>query len=179
MNLWNPWDDMLSLREAMNRLVEDSYVRPVAGGTRGNLALDLFEDADNIEVTAALPGMNPEDVEITIQGVVLMIKGQQKQEQERKRGNYHLRERRIGSFYRAVQLPTLVQSDKAEAEFRNGVLYLTLPKAEETKPKTIPVRNVPVQGQIGQGSNGHQTGHPQQTIEGESRPATPAHQSNR
>ena len=180
MNLWNPWDDMLSLREAMNRLVEDSYVRPVSGGTRGNLALDLFEDADNIEVTATLPGMNPEDVEITIQGDVLMIKGQHKQEQERKQGNYHLRERRTGSFYRAVQLPTLVQTDKAQAEFRNGVLHLTLPKAEETKPKTIPVRNVPVQGQIGQGSNGqNQNGHQQQTIEGEARAAVPANEQTR
>ena len=116
MNLWSPWDDMLSLREAMNRLVEDSYVRPMAGGTRGNLALDLFEDVDNIEVTAALPGMNPEDVEITIQGDVLVIKGQHKQEQERKQGNYHLRERRTGSFYRAVQLPTLVQQIQTSAQ---------------------------------------------------------------
>ncbi len=180
VNIWNPWDDMLSLREAMNRLVEDSYVRPAVGGTRGNLALDVFEDADTIEVTATLPGINPEDVEITLQGDVLVIKGQQEQEQARKQGNYHLRERRTGSFYRAVQLPTLVQSDKADAEFRNGVLHLTLPKAEETKPKTIPVRNIPVQGQIGQGAtgqNGHQPGQPA-TIEGAARPATATAEQN-
>src|SRR4051812_29977527 len=104
MNVWNPWDDMLSLREAMNRLLEDSYVRPIPGSpTRGNLALDLFEDGDNIEVTATLPGLNPEDVDITVQGDMLMIKGQHKQEQERKQGNYHLRERRSGTYYRAVQ----------------------------------------------------------------------------
>ena len=151
MNIWNPWDDMLSLREAMNRLVEESYVRPAQGiATRGNLALDLFEDGDNVEVTATLPGINPEDVEITVQGDVLMIKGQHKQEQERKQGNYHLRERRTGSFYRAVQLPCLVQPDKAQADFNNGVLHLTLPKAEEVKPKTIPVRIG--QGQLNQGA---------------------------
>jgi HSP20 family protein len=159
---------MLSLREAMNQLLEDSYIRPAPGGTRGNLALDIFEDANNVEVTATLPGMNPEDVAITVQGDVLMIKGQHKQEQERKQGNYHLRECRTGSFYRAVQLPCAVQPDKAQAEFRNGVLHLTLPKAEETKPRIIPIRGV--QAQMGQAPGA-------QTIEGESRPVTTATQS--
>jgi HSP20 family protein len=173
MNVWNPWDDMMSLREAMNRLLEDSYVRPVQGAaiaTRGNLALDLFEDGDNVEVTATLPGMDPDDVEITVQGDVLVIKGQHKQEQERKQGNYHLRERRVGSFYRAVQLPTAVQPDKAQVDFRNGVLHLTLPKAEETKPKTIRVGNTP--SRLGQGETQRM-----QTVEGE-RVATPAGNTN-
>lgn len=170
MNVWNPWDDMLSLREAMNRLLEDSYVRPVQGtgiATQGNLALDMFEDGDNVEVSATLPGMNPEDVEITVQGDVLLIKGRHKQEQERKQGSYHLRERRVGSFYRAVQLPCPVQPDKAQAEFRNGVLHLTLPKAEETKPKTIRIGGS-TPGRLGEGETQRM-----QTVEGE-RVATPA-----
>ena len=165
INVWNPWDDMLSLREAMNNLFEESYVRPVQGSpTRGNLALDIFEDGENVDVTATLPGLNPEDVDITVQGDVLLIKGQHKQEQERKQGNYHLRERRTGSYYRAVQLPCLVQSDKAQAEFRNGVLHLTLPKAEAVKPKTI---------RITTGQSRLNAGQPQpaQTIEGEAQPA--------
>jgi HSP20 family protein len=171
-NIWNPWDEMMSLREAMNRLVEESYVRPVTGSaTRNTLALDLFEDGDNVEVTATLPGLNPEDVDITVQGDVLTIKGEHKQTQERKQGNYHLRERRVGTFYRAVQLPCPVQPDKAQAEFRNGVLHLTLPKAEETKPKQIRVRGS--QGQLGEGETPRT-----QTVEGEARVATPAGSSN-
>ena len=172
MNVWNPWDDMMSLREAMNHLLEDSYVRPVAGtATRGNLALDLFEDGDNMEVTATLPGMNPEDVEIIVQGDVLTIKGEHKQQQERKQGNYHLRERRVGAFYRAIQLPCPVQPDKAQAEFRNGVLYLTLPKAEETKPKTIRIGGS-TQSRLGAGETQRM-----QTVEG-ARVATPAGNHN-
>ena len=164
INIWSPWDDMMSLREAMNQLVEESVVRPGQhGGFRGNLALDMFEDADNVEVTATLPGMSPDDVQITVQGDVLVIKGEHKQEQERKQGSYHLRERRVGTFYRAVQLPTLVQAEKATAEFRNGVLYLTLPKAEQMKPKAIAVR--------AGGSQAAPNGTRPQMIEGESHPA--------
>jgi HSP20 family protein len=141
---WDPWGEMLSLREAMNRLLEDSYVRPVGGNavqSSGNLALDIWQDQDSIEVTAALPGLKPEDVDITIQGDVLLIRAEQKQQTERKQGNYLVRERRSGSFSRAVQLPVMVDADKANAEFQNGVLHLTLPKAESVKPRSIRVQN--------------------------------------
>src|SRR4051794_17797434 len=124
MTRWDPWGEMLSLREAMNRLLEDSFVRPATGATStagGNLALDVWQDKDKIEVSAALPGMKPEDVEITVQGDVLIIRGEQKQQGERKEGNYLMRERRVGSFYRAIQLPVLVEADKAQADFRDGM----------------------------------------------------------
>jgi HSP20 family protein len=141
MQRWDPWADMLSLREAMGRLLEDSYVRPgVGGGTMaGSMALDVYEDADNIEVDASLPGMRPEDVDITVQGDTLVIKGQRKGSAERKQGNYLMREHRSGQFYRAIQLPVQVDADQARANFENGILHLTLPKAASTRPRTIPV----------------------------------------
>lgn len=138
MQRWDPWAEMLTLREAMGRLLEDSYVRPSAAapGTSA-LSLDVFEDADNYEVSATLPGLRPEDVDITIQGDMLTIKGHQKTQAERKQGNYLLREQSVGNFHRSVQLPVIVDADKAQARFENGILHLTLPKAEATKPRQI------------------------------------------
>jgi HSP20 family protein len=136
---WDPWSEMLTLREAMNQLLQDSYVRPGATGgpTADAPALDVFEDADNIEVSASLPGLRPEDVDITIQGDMLTIKGQRKEQAERKQGSYLVREQRSGAFYRSIQLPVMVDSNKAQAQFEHGVLHLTLPKAESTKPRQI------------------------------------------
>ena len=139
MQRWDPWSEMLTLREAMNQLLQDSYVRPIgAGGQTANApALDVFEDADNIEVSASLPGLRPEDVDITIQGDMLTIKGQSKAQAERKQGSYLVREQRSGAFFRSIQLPVMVDANKAQAQFEHGVLHLTLPKAESTKPRQI------------------------------------------
>jgi HSP20 family protein len=141
---WDPVRDMVSLREAMDRLFEESFVRPRtwAGTTEGvaTLALDVIESDDDVTVKASIPGLKPEDIDISVTGDVLTIKGETKEEKEEKNGNYHLRERRYGAFQRAVSLPTLVKADKAEAVFENGVLTLTLPKVEEVKPKSIAIK---------------------------------------
>jgi HSP20 family protein len=141
---WDPVRDMVSLREAMDRLFEESFVRPrnwpaSAEGVT-TLAVDVFETQDEITVNASIPGMKPEDIDISVTGDTLTIKGETQEEKEEKDGNYHLRERRYGAFQRSVVLPTLVNADKAEAEFKNGVLTLTLPKVEEVKPKSIKVK---------------------------------------
>jgi HSP20 family protein len=141
---WDPVRDMVSLREAMDRLFEESFVRPrnwpaTAEGA-ATLALDVFETQDEITVKASIPGMKPEDIDISVTGDTLTIKGETQEEKEEKDGNYHLRERRYGAFQRSVVLPTLVNADKAEAEFKNGVLTLSLPKVEEVKPKSIKVK---------------------------------------
>jgi HSP20 family protein len=141
---WDPVRDMVSLREAMDRLFEESFVRPrnwpaTAEGV-ATLALDVLETQDEITVKASIPGMKPEDIDISVTGDTLTIKGETQEEKEEKDGNYHLRERRYGAFQRSVVLPTLVNADKAEAEFKNGVLTLTLPKVEEVKPKSIKVK---------------------------------------
>jgi len=144
---WDPFREMISLRDAMDRLFEESFVRPwddrwlrfsTNGG--GSLAVDMYETDKDIVVKAALPGIKPEDIDITVTEDVLTIKGETKAEEEVEQENYHLRERRYGAFQRSVRLPTDVKADKAEAVFENGVLTLTLPKAEEVLPKTIKVK---------------------------------------
>jgi HSP20 family protein len=140
---WEPFTDMLSLREAMDRLFEESVVRP---GSRlmtphgGDLALDVYETPDEIVVTAALPGVQPEEVDITITGDVLTIKGETKSETKVEKANYLRQERRYGVFARTIALQAPIQADKADAKFKDGVLTLSIPKADEAKPKSIRVK---------------------------------------
>ena len=144
---WDPWSDLISLREAMNNLLEESFVRPrpgAAAGTSG-LAVDVRETGDGFVVTASVPGTRPEDVDITILGDTLQIRGEYKDESERQegqgdQGRWLIRERRSGAFERTISLPASVKADAANAEFRDGILTVTLPKADEAKPRTIPVR---------------------------------------
>ena len=100
----------------------------------------MYQTDDEIVVKAALPGIKPEDVQINITGEVLHIKGDMKYEDEQTEKAWHMREQRWGAFERSVALPTDVVADKARAEFENGVLVITLPKAEEVKPKTINIK---------------------------------------
>jgi HSP20 family protein len=141
---WDPVREMVSLRDAMDRLFEESFVRPRTwiAPTEGvaTLALDVFESDDDVTVKASIPGIKPEDIDISITGDVLTIKGETTEDKEEKSGNYHLRERRYGAFQRSISLPTLVSADKATAEFESGVLTLALPKMEEVKPKSIKIK---------------------------------------
>jgi len=141
LNRWDPFQDMLSLREAMNQLMEESFVRPSAGrdGQGFVPALDLSETGEGYLVEAALPGLKPEDLEITVENNVLTIKGQTRQEVDDKQRNFHRIERRFGSFQRTIGLPTSVKADAIQAELTNGVLRLEIPKAEEVKPRKISV----------------------------------------
>jgi len=141
---WEPFRQMTSLREAMDRLFEDSFVRPsrfwpeLLG--RGELPIDMYQTANDVVVKASLPGVKPEEVDISITGDTLTINGEHKEEEEVKQEDYFRRERYYGAFSRSLILPVQIQSDKAEAVFENGVLTLTLPKAEEVKPKQIKVK---------------------------------------
>ena len=141
---WEPFRDLVSLREAMDRLVEDSFVRPSLGWPvptdSGTLAVDVYETDDDVVVKSAIPGVKPEDIDISLTGDTLTIKGETKFEEEVKEDNYIRREMRYGSFARTVTVPVPVVADKADAEFEDGMLTLTLPKAEETKPKTIKIK---------------------------------------
>jgi HSP20 family protein len=131
----------MTLREAMDRLLDDAFTRPLAlGGTWSLPAIDMYQTNDEVVVKAAVPGLKADDVQINVTGDTLFIKGEAKQEEEKKDKTYHIREQRWGSFERSVMLPTNVIADKAKAEFENGILTITLPKAEEVKPKTIPVK---------------------------------------
>jgi len=141
---WEPFRDLISLREAMDRLFEESIVRPRAGWLSPvraeSLAVDMYETGDAVIVKTAIPGVKAEDVDVSITGDTLTIKGETRAEEEVKEENYIRRECRYGSFCRSLTVPVSIVADKAEAEFENGVLTLTLPKAEEVKPKPIKVK---------------------------------------
>lgn len=141
---WEPFRDLISLREAMDRLFEESVVRPRSGElTRpmgGTLAVDMYETDEAVVVKSATPGVDPEDIDISITGDTLTIKGETRMDEEVEEENYVYRERRYGSFARSLTIPVPIQADEAEAEFEDGILTLTLPKAEEVKPKAIEVK---------------------------------------
>lgn len=140
---WQPMNDLVSLRDAMDRLFEDSWVSARGLGAPAGwseLAMDVYETANDVVVKAVVPGIKPEEVDITLTGNVLSIQGQSKEESETKDKNYLRRESRYGSFSRSLELPAGLQTDRAEARFDNGILTITLPKAEVVKPKTIKVK---------------------------------------
>ena len=142
---WQPFDDLVSLRDVMDHLFEDSFVRPrwgwVAPMGAANLAIDMYETNDQVVVKAALPGIKPEEIEITITGNTLTISGESKEESQVKEKDYIRKEQRYGSFTRSVTLPNGLKADKADATFENGVLTLQVPKSEQVKPKTIKIKS--------------------------------------
>lgn len=133
----------------MDRLFEDSFVHPSRFWPelgRGELTLDLdmYQTVNEVVVKAAIPGVKPEEVDISLTGDILTIKGEHKEEREVKEEAYFRKEWRYGAFSRSIQIPVSVKSDKAEAVFENGIRTLRLPKAEEVKPKQIKVKAKPV-----------------------------------
>ncbi|HNT05699.1 MAG TPA: Hsp20/alpha crystallin family protein [Anaerolineae bacterium] len=143
---WRPVEDMLTLREAMDRLFEDSFVRPSAETRRGGTAqlpVNMWEDSDAIHVVARVPGIEADQLDIQLTGENLTIRGRFDSDAEREESKdscWYASELWFGSFERTITLPTRVQGDKVSAEFKNGVLNLTVPKAEEVKPRSIKVK---------------------------------------
>jgi HSP20 family protein len=137
---WEPYREMTSLRELMDRVFEEPFSRAVTSGMLGGPAIDLYQTEDEVVVKASLPGVKADEINVSITGDVLTIRGAVQEEKSTKESMYHLRERRYGSFSRTIPLPTVVVADKAKAEFEDGILTLTLPKAEELRPKTISVK---------------------------------------
>jgi len=139
---WDPFREAVSLRDAMNTLLQESFIRPGglgAGQEHAALPLDVTENEEAFVVKASMPGVKPDDVQITVQGDTLSIRGASKAEEEKKGDQWHLRERRFGSFQRTLTLGTPVNSDQAQAQFEHGVLTLTLPKSEAAKPRQIKI----------------------------------------
>ncbi len=154
MARWDPFREMMTLRDAMDSLFENAMVGPFGGTAQEpgefGLPLDVTEDEDNFCIKASLPGVNPEDIEVTVNGDVLTIRGEMKQEQQNENERYHLRERRFGRFVRSITLPAPVKADQVDAEYHNGVLALTLPKTEEVKPKRIQIKGTGQHQQVKQ-----------------------------
>ena len=138
---WEPAREMMSLRDAMDRLFDDAFTRPLSLRDGWSVpAIDMYQTDDEIVVKAALPGIKTDEVQINITGEVLTLKGEMKHEEDKKEKAWHIHEQRYGSFERSIVLPTDVVADKAKAEFDNGILTITLPKADEVKPRTITVK---------------------------------------
>ncbi|MBN1438609.1 MAG: Hsp20/alpha crystallin family protein [Anaerolineales bacterium] len=140
---WEPIRELSGMRDMMDRLFDDNFTRPFSQAlwdVASVPTMDLYQTADEIVLKMGLPGVKPEDIQISVANGVLTIRGEVKEEKEEKERAYHLRERRCGSFSRSVSLPSNVSADKSTADFEDGVLTLTLPKAEEAKAKTITVK---------------------------------------
>jgi HSP20 family protein len=140
---WDPFREAISLRDAMNHLFQESFVRsgpdgqPSGGVT--SLPLDVRETPEAFVVHASLPGLTPDQVQITVHGETVTIRGEHKAETSKDEGTWHLRERRSGAFQRTLNLAVPVDANKADAKFEHGVLTLTLPKSEQARPKQIKV----------------------------------------
>jgi HSP20 family protein len=139
---WSPFRDLLGIQQEVNRLFEDLMSRRAEGGAEGAVwvpAVDVSETDDAINVKVEAPGVGKDDFKISVTNNVLTVRGEKRMEKETSEENYHRVERVYGSFYRALELPTMVQADKVKANYKDGVLSIVLPKSEEVKPKEIAV----------------------------------------
>jgi HSP20 family protein len=156
---WEPLREATTLRTLMDRFFDEPFLSaPQLWSQRSQvfpIPVDVIEEEGQYIVKASMPGIEPDQVEITLTDNVLMIKGETKRESEKNGSNYHVRERHFGSYMRHVTLPAGVDSEKVEATHENGVLTLHLPKTEAVKPKRIAVNNtVNAQSQANNGQNG-------------------------
>ncbi len=146
MNLvrWEPFRDLVTLRQVVDRAFEESCVRPSRAlalcGEGGQLPIDMYQTPNEVVVKASLPGVKPEDVDINIADDTLTIKGKTNGSEEVKGEDYLYREHHHGSFVRSLKIPHALQTDKAEATADDGILTITIPRAHEAKPKTIEVK---------------------------------------
>lgn len=140
---WDPFRDMVTLRERMNRLFEESLA---SRGEESDIwrgewypSVDIHEKDKELVLNAELPGVEEKDVDVEVEGNTLSIKGKREMEKETKEEDYHRIERSYGSFCRSFTLPANVDADKIKAEMDNGVLKVTMPKKPELKPKRVKV----------------------------------------
>lgn len=142
MERWDPFRELRSMREAMDRLFRDSWGRPFDSRlpeSAGDIPVDVAEKENEFVVRATIPGVRPEDIQVNVQGERLTLRAESQNEQERKDERYVVRERYATSFYRTLTLPSPVNTDQADARYDQGVLTLTLPKAQAEKSSQIKV----------------------------------------
>jgi len=140
---WEPFNELKRMENALDRMWGNffrpaRYLRP--WGEEWALPLDIYQTGDSVVVKTPLQGIKPEDVEVTIEGNTLTMRGESRADEEAKEEDYILRERRHGTFCRSVTLPAGLDTDKAEASYENGVLTLSIPRREEARPKSIKVK---------------------------------------
>lgn len=141
---WEPFRDLFTSQDRFNRLFNQTFSQAF-GDDEGKLgswapAVDIYETDQNLVLNAELPGVDPKDVEVRVENNTLYLKGQRKFENEVNEENYHRIERSYGSFTRTFALPGTIDAERVAAEFKGGLLTLTMPKREEAKPKTIKIQ---------------------------------------
>lgn len=141
---WDPFRDFLNLQNEVGRVFERTFgaggAERVRTGLAWSPAVDAYETDTEIVVKAELPEVDAEDVDITVTDDALVIKGERKFSEEVEEDNYYRLERRYGTFQRSIPIPAAIRRDEIAAAYRNGVLEITLPKSEATKPKQIKVK---------------------------------------
>jgi HSP20 family protein len=140
----SPFSELVTLRQAMDQLFDDTLFRPFTamGEAVGRVPLDVRTTPDALVIQAALPGIRPEDVDITVENGTLAIRAEHRTEREDEESGWLVREIARGGLMRSVSLPNGLEADKTEATFENGVLTLRIPKAEQVKPRQIQIRPV-------------------------------------
>jgi HSP20 family protein len=165
---WDPFRGVWTLRDTFDRLVYDNVVRPTSGllsGGRSYLPVDVIARDDGYILRATMPGIDPDDVQITLTGTTVTIQGESRREEEQQEGqSWIVRERRSASFYRSVTLPAPIDADQAEARYEHGVLTLALPKAQEAQPRQIRL--------VGSRQPTHNTRRPRQPAQPTSEPVS-------
>jgi HSP20 family protein len=138
---WDPFTELRQMQENMNRLWQGFFPTTDNGSEmeRWSILLDVCQEEDRVVVYASIPGVHPDDIHISIEDNVLTIRGQTKAEYEGHNGNYLMRERRTGSFYRALRLPDIVDFDKAQTHYEHGVLSIAFPKVESKRAKHLKI----------------------------------------
>lgn len=141
---YDPFRDIRNLQEEVNRLFSNNLSHGFGdeGIARGawNPSVDIYENKDQIVLETELPGMNREDFDVAIENNVITVRGERRFEKKDEADNYHRVERSYGSFSRSFTLPQIVSAEGATAEYRNGVLRVTLPKREEVKARRIEIK---------------------------------------
>jgi HSP20 family protein len=139
---WEPFRDLMTTQREFDRLFREAFSPAMGEGEATRTwapPVDIYENGDNLVLKAELPGVKPEEVEVRVEDNTLYLKGERKFEKEVKEQNYHRIERAYGTFTRSFSLPNSVDSEKVAADYKDGVLTLTMPKREESKPKTIKI----------------------------------------
>jgi HSP20 family protein len=141
---WNPFREVATLQQDMNKLLEGftSRLSPTETNAVWSPVVDIYEDEGSYVLKAELPGLTKDDLELSLENRTLTLRGERKMEKDVKEENYHQIERSYGRFVRTFTLPTFVDQDKITADFKEGILEVVLPKAEDAKPKVIAIGTV-------------------------------------
>ena len=142
MTRWDPFRDLMSIQNEMNRLFGRTYGGDVGESTRGawTPALDVFETQEKFVITMELPGVSPDDVDISVEDSTLMVRGERKFYSEQQEESFLRIERRFGEFTRSLTLPSTADAESIQASFDQGVLTIEVPKREEAKPRKISIK---------------------------------------